>query len=26
MTMPENPEELEGIVSTIRFNPKTRSP
>ena len=26
MTMPESPEELEGIVSTIRFNPKTQSP
>lgn len=26
MTMSENPDELEGIVSTIRFNPKTRSP
>jgi penicillin amidase len=23
MTMPESPEELEGVVSTIRFNPKT---
>jgi len=26
MAMPESPEELEGIVSTIRFNPKTQSP
>jgi len=26
MTMPESPEELEGIASTIRFNPKAQSP
>jgi hypothetical protein len=24
--MPESPEELEGIASTIRFNPKAQSP